>query len=186
MTSVDNNIKALIASQMQQAEIRSPSASISRLDTAQIIDKKTIEQSGNAPLAAGNTTASVQVGIATSSSITDLLIRLRELAIQALYAIRPQLASQMADHSNMESMEPDLLALEASCSALVTKINLGHPNQHVFTQAEKIEALDSPRQKTEYAKTTASLARAEIEQHAGQALLAQANQRPAFVMALLH
>jgi flagellin len=38
---------------------------------------------------------------------------------------------------------------------------------------------------TDYAQTTSELARAQIIRQAGTAMLAQANQQPAFVLALL-
>lgn len=189
MTVINNNIKALIASQTQQTSKRPLSASISRLDTAQTIDKKTADQACTASLAPASATASMQLQISTASGITDLLIRLRELAPQALNVIRPQLASQVADHSNMESMETTLLAFEASCSTLVTKIDTAYASQtdrNASTKVDKAETLNSPTQHAQYAQNTSALARAEIERQAGKALLAQANQRPAFVMALLH
>lgn len=189
MTVINNNIKALIASQTQQTETRPLSASISRLDTAPIIDKKTADQACTASLAPPSATASMQLQISNASGITDLLIRLRELALQALNAIRPQLACQVTDRNSLESMETELSNLEASCSKLVTKIDLAYPsqtNRNAFTKVNETETLDSPTQHAQYAQNTSALARAEIERQAGKALLAQANQRPAFVMALLH
>lgn len=189
MTVINNNIKALIANQTEQEINRNSSASVSRLHPAQILSSKAAAQAESISPAPSSTTTSMQLEISAASGITDLLIRLRELALQALNAIRPQLASQVADHSNMESMETTLLAFEASCSTLVTKIDTAYASQtdrNASTKVDKTETLDSPTQHAQYARNTSALARAEIEQHAGKALLAQANQRPAFVMALLH
>lgn len=187
--TVINNIKALIANQTAQEVNRNSSASVSRLQPAQIFSSKAAAQAESLSPAPSSTTTSMQLEISAASGITDLLIRLRELALQALNAIRPQLASELADHSQMKTVQTALSAFEKSCSTLVTQIDHIDPrqvNRNPSTNVEKAESQGQSISNAQYAQSASALARAEIEQHAGKALLVQANQRPAFVMALLH
>ena len=189
MTVINNNIKALIANQTTQDINRNSSASVSRLHPAKIFSSKAAAQAESISPAPSSTTTLMQSEISAASGITDLLIRLRELALQALNAIRPQFASELADHSHMKTVQTALSAFEKSCSTLVTqidRIDLSQTIQNSPTNLEKTESQDHSIPNAQYAQSASALARAEIEQHAGKALLVQANQRPAFVMALLH
>lgn len=189
MTVINNNIKALIANQTAQEVNRNFSASVSRLHQAQIFSSKAAAQAESISPSPTSTTTSMSLEISAASGITDLLIRLRELALQALNAIHPHLASELADHSRMKTVQTSLSALEKSCSTLVTQIDHIDPRQvsrKPSTNVEKAESQDQSISNAQYAQSASALARAEIEQHAGKAFLVQANQRPAFVMALLH
>jgi flagellin len=62
---------------------------------------------------------------------------------------------------------------------------LTHAADNLTNVATQTAASRSRILDTDYAQTTTELARAQIINQAGTAMLAQANQRPAFVLALL-
>jgi flagellin len=76
--------------------------------------------------------------------------------------------------------------LDAFRSDLGAKINrLNFAADNLTNIATNTAASRSRIVDTDYAQTTSELARAQIIRQAGTAMLAQANQQPAFVLALL-
>ena len=63
---------------------------------------------------------------------------------------------------------------------------LGQSCQQRMGQSTAAECQESSKLQTEYYRVISELARAEIEQQAGKALLTQTTQSPAFIMSLLH
>jgi len=188
MTSANNNIKALIANQNLPRIDRSAEATVTRLSKA--TPSEALPPAATAPASLVFPEA-LSPGIVTQSSfperqsMTDLLIRIRDLAAQALKDIRSEHVSHGSGNTRMAKLDTAISAIDQYCEELVTRMER-------LDTASKPEALQAyptagtAIQDAHYAQTTSARARAEIEQHAGKALLAQANQRPAFVMALLH
>ncbi|MEY2659070.1 MAG: Flagellin [Pseudomonadota bacterium] len=107
--------------------------------------------------------------------------------LSALSEISAVMAFSAASASGVLSGIDDAIRVidhqRASWGAVISR--LGHAADNALNIALNTSASRSRIQDTDYAQTTAELARAQILQQAGTAMLSQANQRPAYVLALL-
>ena len=126
--------------------------------------------SGNAPasagLSAGTTSATTTL---TVNSISSVNVLTAANATSALYAIDGALSS-------VNSSRASLGAIQNRFTSVVTSLQ---------TTAQNLTASVSRIQDADFAQETAALSRAQILQQAGTAMVAQANQLPQGVLALL-
>ena len=127
---------------------------------------------------AGSTSTSVSTGVASSTassisssgnSIANMSIASQSGATQAISTIDSAVSYVQAERSNLGAIQNRLT---------YTVDNLTNAMTNAASARSRV--LD-----TDYAKETAELARAQIIQQAATAMLAQANQQPQIVLALL-
>lgn len=131
-----------------------------------------------------NTSASVvfQLGNTSADQLTVVFDNLSALSqISAVLALSAASASGV-----MSSIDDAIAAIDSTRAGWGAAISsLGHAADNALNVALNTSASKSRIMDTDYAQTTAELARSQILQQAGMAMLSQANQRPAYVLALL-
>ena len=110
-----------------------------------------------------------QLGVGSGSSLEGLNVSTANAATQAIGTIDNAIEKVSAYRSKLGAMENRLISTVSNLTNIVTN-----------TEASKSRILD-----TDYAKETTNLAKAQIIQQAATAMLAQANQQPQGVLALL-
>lgn len=124
---------------------------------------------GSAPTAAGFTAPSLSSATLVTKSVSALDISSASGAVAAVKSLDAALASVNGSRSNLGAYQNRFL------SAIT---NLQNSSQNLTEARSRI-------QDTDFAAETANLTRGQILQQAGTAMLAQANQLPNGVMALL-
>lgn len=133
----------------------------------------------------GTSVFSFQVG-ANSSQTIEVTISDQGTG-GALSAIASAtVASATSAASAVTNLDTAIQALAANRSVIGAAINrLTYSADNATTMAQNAAAARSQISDTDYATATSELARAQIIQQAGTAMLAQANQQPQTVLALL-
>jgi flagellin len=96
------------------------------------------------------------------------------------------LATAASATSNIASLDTAMTALNSQRSTIGAAVNrLTHAVDNLSNVAQNVTESRSKIADTDYAQATSDLARQQIIQQAGTAMLAQANQMPSMVLALL-
>jgi flagellin len=137
---------------------------------------------GNMGLAS---TFSFQVG-ANSSQTIEVIISDQSTS-GALSAIASSSVSSAASAASaVTALDTAITALASSRSVVGAGVNrLTHAADNATNMSQNASASRSQIADTNYANATSELARAQIIQQAATAMLAQANQQPSMVLALL-
>jgi len=133
----------------------------------------------------GASTFSFQVG-ANSSQTIEVIISDQSTS-GALSAIASStVASAASAATAVTSLDTAITALASSRSVVGAAVNrLSHAADNATNMGQNASASRSQIADTNYANATSELARAQIIQQAATAMLAQANQQPSMVLALL-
>lgn len=131
-----------------------------------------------------NTSASVtyQLGNTSADSLSFQFTNFSAASeISAVLALSAVSASGVM--SSIDDAIEKIGSIRAEWGATINRI--GHAADNAMNVALHVTESRSRIADTDYAQTTAELARTQILQQAGMAMLSQANQRPAYVLALL-
>ena len=127
-----------------------------------------------------------QVGSGSGQVITATFTSLNTSAVGLYVSAASEILSATSASGNITKIDSALTAINDYRSTIGSKINRlvyaadNASNVSMNQAASRSRILD-----TDYAKATSELARAQIIQEAGTAMLSQANQMPATVLALL-
>ena len=133
----------------------------------------------------GASTFSFQVGANSSQTITVTISD--QSTSGALSAIASStVASAASAATAVSSLDTAIAALASNRSVIGAAVNrLTYAADNSTNMSQNASASRSQIADTDYAAATSELARAQIIQQAGTAMLAQANQQPSMVLALL-
>jgi flagellin len=152
-------------------------------EITRISDKTT--WNGVALIGADAGSVAYQIGIdgTTDSQVT---VTYKDLNSGTSFATAVATTTSATATTSITHIDDAISALDAFRSDLGAKINrLNYAADNLTNIATNTAASRSRIVDTDYAQTTSELARAQIIRQAGTAMLAQANQQPAFVLALL-
>lgn len=132
---------------------------------------------------------SARLSASSSTAFDQVLEKLdlmRDLAVQSQALAIGGLATQDSSSSSISIIDRDLDGVSSERGALGAFVNrLNHAISSLSRTATNLEASRSRIMDADFATSTAQLARAQILQQAGTAMLAQANQTPELVLSLL-
>jgi flagellin len=133
----------------------------------------------------GTSTFSFQVG-ANSSQVIEVVIGNQSTTDQFSGIASSTVASAASAASAVTALDTAIATLAASRAVIGAGINrLTHAADNASNIAQNVTESRSRVTDTDYAVATSELARAQIIQQAGTAILAQANQQPQMVLSLL-
>ena len=152
-------------------------------EITRISDKTT--WNGVALIGADAGSVAYQIGI-DGSADSQVTVTFKDLNSGTSFATAVASSTSATSTTSITHIDDAISALDAFRSDLGAKINrLNFAADNLINIATNTAASRSRIVDTDYAQTTSELARAQIVRQAGTAMLAQANQRPAFVLALL-
>lgn len=134
----------------------------------------------------GAGTIKYQVGAGSGQVVTATFLSLNASAVGLYVSANSEILSATSASAAISKIDSALAAVDSYRSSIGSKINRltyaadNASNVSVNQAASRSRILDA-----DYAKVTSELARAQIIQEAGTAMLSQANQMPATVLALL-
>jgi flagellin len=161
-----------------QSEFSSLQSEITRIS-----DKTT--WNGLALIGADASATAFQIG-PESGSESQLTVTFKDLNSGVSFATAVATTTSATATTTITHIDDAISALDVFRSDLGARINrLTHAADNLTQVAINSAASRSRIVDTDYAQTTSELARAQIVRQAGTAMLAQANQQPAFVLALL-
>ena len=133
----------------------------------------------------GTSTFSFQVG-ANSSQVIEVVIGNQSTTDQFSGIASSTVASAASAASAVTALDTAIATLAASRAVIGAGINrLTHAADNASNIAQNVTESRSRVTDTDYALATSELARTQIIQQAGTAILAQANQQPQMVLSLL-
>jgi len=133
----------------------------------------------------GTSTFSFQVG-ANSSQVITVVIGNQSTTDQFSGIASSTVASAASAASAVTALDTAIATLAASRAVIGAGVNrLTHAADNATNIAQNVTESRSRVTDTDYAVATSDLARAQIIQQAGTAILAQANQQPQMVLSLL-
>lgn len=136
----------------------------------------------------GTTTAvSYQVGAGSGQTVTFSFMDLDASAVGLYVTANTEILTGGSAASAISAIDNAISAVDSFRSTAGAKINrLVHAADNAFNVMTNSAASRSRIMDADYAKVTSELARAQIVQQAGTAMLSQANQLPRMVLALLN
>jgi len=132
----------------------------------------------------GNTSViTFQVGANTAQTMT---VTLTSMGLGALSLTTAAIGAAVSAASALPDLDTALTVINTARATLGASINrLTHAVDNLSNVAQNATESRSKIADTDYAQATSDLARQQIIQQAGTAMLAQANQMPSMVLALL-
>ena len=165
-----------------KSSLQSEFASL-QTEITRISDKTT--WNGVALIGADAGSVAYQIGI-DGGSESQVTVTYKDLNSGTSFATAVATTTSATVSTSITHIDDAISALDAFRSDLGSKINrLNYAADNLTNIATNTAASRSRIVDTDYAQTTSELARAQIVREAGTAMLAQANQEPAFVLALL-
>ena len=132
----------------------------------------------------GNSNYSFQVGFAGSDTVA---VGFNSLAASALFGATvgdiTSIASAATEVTNIDTALNNLNAGRAEAGAHINRLE--HTVSNLMNVIQRTEEARSRIEDADFATESASLARANVLTQAGSAMLAQANQSPQYILALL-
>jgi len=138
--------------------------------------------------ATASTAATFQVGFGASNSVTVQLnaLKLDQLMSaggQASEALSITTATAASAITGVDAAIKQLNSNRATAGAMINRLE--HTVSNLLNVVQRTEEARSRIEDADFAKESAALARANVLVQAGSAMLAQANQSPQYVLALL-
>jgi flagellin len=132
----------------------------------------------------GNSNYSFQVGFASNDTVA---VGFNSLAASALFGAAvgdiTSIASAATEVTNIDTALNNLNAGRAEAGAHINRLE--HTVSNLMNVIQRTEEARSRIEDADFATESASLARANVLTQAGSAMLAQANQSPQYILALL-
>lgn len=134
----------------------------------------------------GNSTSTISFQIGSSASNSSMSFTFSNLATAASAATAAGIASATAATAAITAVDTSITAVDTYRGSIGATINrLNYAADNLANVSTNTSASRSRIMDTDYAQATTELARTQILQQAGTAMLSQANQTPAIVLALL-
>jgi len=134
----------------------------------------------------GNSTAAVSFQIGSSASNSSMSFTFSNLATAASSATAAGILSATAATAAITAVDSSITSVDTYRGSIGATINrLNYAADNLVNVSTNTSASRSRIMDTDYAQATTELARTQILQQAGTAMLSQANQSPAMVLALL-
>ena len=144
---------------------------------------KLLDGNGGAPGGTATSVYTFQVGANNAQTMT---VTLTSMGLGALSLTTAGISLAASATSALPDLDTALTVINTARATLGASINrLTHAVDNLSNVAQNATESRSKIADTDYAQATSDLARQQIIQQAGTAMLAQANQMPAMVLALL-